>query len=229
MNGLDFSAIVPAADYLFGEGMVITLIITCVASVLGIALGTVLAVMRMSPRLWLSLPAALYVNTLRSIPLVIIIFSLYFMLPIVGAWVVGSVYPLQIGALVAALVSFTLFEAAYFAEIIRSGIQSIRSGQIQAGQAIGLSHSQVMIHIVLPQAIRNMIPPLLTRVIIVFKDTSLVYVVSLTDFLGAATNIGMNQGRLTEMYIFVAATYFVICFVVSQIVNRIDVKLRVIR
>jgi glutamate/aspartate transport system permease protein len=229
MGNLDFSAIVPSLGYLFGQGMVVTLIITVVSSVLGIALGTMLAIMRMSPKIWLSAPATLYINTLRSIPLLLVIFAVYFMLPIVGAWVVGSPYPLQIGALRAALVSFTLFEAAYFAEIIRSGIQSIRAGQVQAGQAIGLSQTQVMRYVILPQAVRNMIPPLLMRVIIIFQDTALVYVVSLTDFLGAASNVGINQGRLTEMYIFVAATYFIICFVVSKIVNRIDANLRVIR
>lgn len=229
MLNLDFTSIPPSLGYLFGTGMATSLLITVVAAVCGILLGAVLAAMRMSSKRWLSMAAGFYINTFRSLPLLLIIFTFYFLMPYIGAWIVGSPNPIRVGALRAALVSFTLFEAAYFAEIIRSGIQSISRGQIQAGEAIGLKPWQVLRYIVFPQALRNMIPPLLMRTLILFQDTSLVYVVSLTDFLGAATNVGQRDGRLTEVYLFVAATYFVICFVVSRLVNRLDRRLKVAR
>lgn len=229
MANLDFSSIIPSFHYLFIRGMGTTLAITAVAAVIGILLGMVFAVMRLSPKKWLSLPAGIYVNTMRSIPLLLIIFSIYFLLPYVGAWVIGAAYPIKVGTFRTALVSFTLFEAAYFAEIIRSGIQSISLGQAAAGRAIGLTNVQTLRYVVLPQALRNMIPPLLLRVLILFQDTSLVYVVSLTDFLGAATKVGQRDGRLTEMYLFVAVVYFVICFTVSKLVKRLETRLKVIR
>lgn len=226
MLNLDFSTVGPSLGYLFGEGMLTSLAITIVAGIFGMLLGGVLAVMRLSRHRWLSWPAAFYINSFRSLPLILIIFGFYFLMPYVGAWILRSPYPVNIGAFRAALISFTLFEAAYFAEIIRSGIQSIPKGQVRAGQAIGLRPLTILIHIVLPQAVRNMIPPLLLRTLILFQDTSLVYVVSLTDFLGAATKLGQRDGRLTEMYLLVAVTYFVICFVVSKLVNRLDQRLK---
>lgn len=229
MSQLDFSSILPSLNFLFARGMMTTLAITAVAAVVGMGIGTVLAVMRLSPRTWLSVPAAFYVNTMRSIPLLLIIFWFYFLMPYVGAWIVGSPYPVKVGAFRAALVSFSLFEAAYFAEIVRSGIQSIPSGQVAAGRAVGLTEFQILRYVVLPQAIRNMIPPLLLRILILFQDTSLVYVVSLTDFLGAATVVGQRDGRLTEMYLFVAAVYFVICFTVSKLVKHLEIRLKVVR
>ena len=226
MLNLDFSTLWPSLSYLFGEGMVTSLAITVVAAFVGMLLGGVLAVMRLSRHRWLSWPATVYINAFRSVPLILVIFGFYFLMPYVGGWILRSPYPMNIGAFRAALISFTLFEAAYFAEIIRSGIQSIPKGQVRAGQAIGLRPSTIMLDIVLPQAFRNMIPPLLLRTLILFQDTSLVYVMSLTDFLGAATKVGQRDGRLTEMYLFVAITYFVICFVVSKLVNRLDRRLK---
>lgn len=228
-SALDFSGLVPALTYLFGDGMVLTLAITAIAGVVGLVLGIGLAVMRISPYRVLSVPAGLYVNLMRSVPLLLVIFWFYFLVPYIGAWIIGSPRPIQIGAFRSAVITFTLFEAAYFCEIIRSGIQSVRRGQILAGLALGLSYRQTLARVILPQAIRNMTPSLFTRVIVLFQDTSLLYVLSLTDFLGAATKIGQRDGRLTEMYLFVAAVYFVICFVASRAVKRIEKRVKVVR
>lgn len=228
-SGLDFSGLIPELAYLFGEGMVLTLAVTAIAGVVGLVLGIGLAVLRISPYRVLSVPAALYVNLMRSVPLLLVIFWFYFLVPYIGAWIIGSPRPVQIGAFRSAVITFTLFEAAYFCEIIRSGIQSVRRGQISAGLALGLSYRQTLARVILPQAIRNMTPSLFTRVIVLFQDTSLLYVLSLTDFLGAATKIGQRDGRLTEMYLFVAAVYFVICFVASRAVKRIEKRVKVSR
>ncbi|MGY3410818.1 glutamate/aspartate transport system permease protein [Bradyrhizobium sp. GM5.1] len=225
----DFSGLVSALPYLFGDGMVLTIGLTLLAGGMGLALGICLAILRISPYRALSVPAGLYVNLMRSVPLLLVIFWFYFLVPYMGAWIIGSPRPVQVGAFRSAVVSFTLFEAAYFCEIIRSGIQSVRRGQIAAGMALGLKYRQTLTHVILPQALRNMMPALFTRVIVLFQDTSLVYVLSLTDFLGAAAKVGQRDGRLSEMYLFVAAVYFVVCFVASRAVKRIEKRVRVIR
>lgn len=218
----DFAAIWDAIPYLFKTGMSFTLMLTAVAGVLGIVLGTLLAMMRLS-RFWLlSLPAGIYVNTFRSIPLLLIIFWFYFLMPYIGAWVTGASRPISVGAYKSALITFTLFEAAYFCEIIRAGIQSVAARQMGAALAIGLTSRQAMLYVILPQAIKNMTPSLFTRLIILFQDTSLVYVLSLTDFLGAAAKVGQRDGRLVELYLFVALVYLVICFSASQLVKYLD-------
>ncbi|MDQ8035045.1 amino acid ABC transporter permease [Bordetella genomosp. 1] len=229
MGNFDFKVILDAAPYLFTQGMSFTLSLTAVAGVLGLALGTLLAMMRLSRHKWLSVPAGIYVNVMRSIPLLLVIFWFYFLVPYIAAWIVGSSTPLRVGALNSAVITFTLFEAAYFCEIMRAGIQSIPRGQVSASLAIGLTPWQGMRYIVLPQALRNMVPALLTRVIILFQDTSLVYVLSLTDFLGAASKIGQRDGRLVELYLFVAVVYFVICFTASRLVKRLEKRTRVLR
>lgn len=218
----DFSHLGEALPYLFFDGMGLTLGLTALAGVMGLLLGTLLAIARLSPIRLISVPAALYVNLMRSVPLLLVIFWFYFLVPYIGAWIVGSPRPIQVGAFRSAIVSFTLFEAAYFCEIIRSGIQSISRGQVSASLALGLTYPQALRSVILPQAVRNMMPALFTRLIILFQDTSLVYVVSLTDFLGAATKIGQRDGRLTEMYIFVALVYLVICLTASRFVKRME-------
>jgi len=143
--------------------------------------------------------------------------------------ITGSERPPQVGAERTAIVTFIMFEAAYFCEIMRAGIQSIPKGQVYAAYALGLGYGQAMRLVVLPQAFRNMIPVLLTQIIILFQDTSLTYVISATDFLGAASKIGQRDGRLVEMYTFVAVVYFVISFTLSQLVKRLQKKIAVIR
>ena len=194
----DFDVIQRSWIYLFRDGMTFTVTLTALAMLGGIALGTILALMRLSSIKILSGFAGGYVNLMRSLPLVLVIFWFFFLVPYVGGWISGSSQPMKVGAFASALITFTLFEAAFYCEIMRAGIQSIPKGQVAAGYAVGLNYRQTMSYIVLPQAFRNMLPVLLTQTIILFQDTSLVYVLSLTDFLGAASKIAQRDGRLAE-------------------------------
>jgi len=159
------------------------------------------------------------------LPLVLVIFWFYFLVPYIGQWLTGSSRPIRVGAFTSSLVTFILFEAAYFSEIMRAGIQSISRGQPAAAQALGLSYSQTMRYVVLPQAFRNMLPVLLTQAIVLFQDTSLVYVLSIPDFLGAASKVAQRDGRLVEMYLFAAAVYFVISSAASFGVRRLQTRI----
>jgi len=225
----DFSVILSNLPYLFFDGMRFTLMLTALATIGGVVLGTLIALMRLSGVPGVSHFAAGYTNLMRSLPFVLVIFWFYFLLPYVGQWVIGASRPIAVGAFMSALVTFTLFEAAYFSEIMRAGIQSIPRGQVSAGYALGLRYWQVMSYVVLPQAFRNMLPVLLTQTIILFQDTSLVYVLSITDFLGAASKIAQRDGRLVEMYLFAAVVYFAISFALSQIVRRLQARTAIVR
>jgi glutamate/aspartate transport system permease protein len=158
-----------------------------------------------------------------------VIFWFFFLGPYIGAWIIGADRPISVGAFWSAVITFTMFEAAYYCEIMRAGIQSIPRGQVWAGYALGLNYWQTMGRIVLPQAFRNMIPVLLTQTIILFQDTSLVYVISATDFLGAAAKIANRDYRLVEMYVFVAIVYFIISYSLSMLVRRLQNRIAVIR
>ena len=228
-SDFDFDVIIRSLPYLFIDGMSFTLMLTALATVCGIIIGTILALMRLSGLAPLSLFAAGYVNLMRSVPLVLMIFWFYFLVPYIGQWVTGAAQPIQVGAFVSSLVTFTLFEAAFFAEIMRAGIQSISRGQVAASQALGLNYPQTMGYIVLPQAFRNMVPILLTQTIILFQDTSLVYVLSITDFMGAASKVAQRDGRLVEMYLFAAVVYFLISLTASQLVLRLQSRIAIIR
>jgi len=195
----------------------------------GLFFGTLLALARLSPIKWLSGFAGGYVNLMRSIPLVLVIFWFFFLMPEILQWATRAERPVQIGAERTAIITFILFEAAYFCEIMRAGIQSIPKGQVNSAYALGLTYGQAMRLVILPQAFRNMIPILLTQTIILFQDTSLVYVISATDFVGAASKIAQRDGRLVEMYLFVAVVYFVICYTLSFMVKRLQRKIAVIR
>jgi glutamate/aspartate transport system permease protein len=216
-----------SAGYLFREGMTFTVTLTVLAMTGGIILGTLLAMMRLSSIKWVSMFAGGYVNLMRSVPLLLVIFWFYFLVPYIGAWLIGAKQPVQVGAILSSVITFTLFEAAYYCEIMRAGIQSIPRGQVWAGYALGLNYWQTMGTVVLPQAFRNMLPVLLTQTIILFQDTSLVYVLSITDFLGAAAKVAQRDGRLVEMYLFVAVVYFIISFFLSYQVKRLQAKLAV--
>ena len=229
MAGYDFDVIERSLPYLFKEGMTFTITLTLLAMAGGIIFGTILAMMRMGRFAPLSFVAGAYVNVIRSVPLVLVIFWFYFLMPYVGAWIIGASRPVAVGAFLSCVITFTLFEAAYYCEIMRAGIQSIPRGQVAAGQALGLNYWQTMGTVVLPQAFRNMTPVLLTQTIILFQDTSLVYVISVTDFLGAAAKIANRDYRLIEMYSFVAVVYFVISFSLSLLVKRLQSKIAVIR
>lgn len=219
MYEFDWSSI-PGAVPLLAKGMLISLEVTLTAIIVGILWGTVLAVLRMSNTRWIAWISAGYVNLFRSVPLVMVILWFYLIVP----QALKSIFGSGIGdiRLTSALIAFALFEAAYYSEIIRAGIQSIPRGQIAAGQALGLTQNQTMRLIILPQAFRNMLPLLLTQAIILFQDTSLVYVIGLSDFFGTAYKVGDRDGRLVEMLLFAGAIYFAICFSISRIVKTLQ-------
>jgi glutamate/aspartate transport system permease protein len=229
LGQFDFNVIERSWGYLFREGMTFTLTLTALAMTGGIIFGTLLAMMRLSSIKPLAWVAGVYVNLMRSIPLVLVIFWFYFLVPYIGAYIIGSSQPIKVGAFYSSVITFTLFEAAYYCEIMRAGIQSVSRGQVSAGYALGLDYWQVMGKVILPQAFRNMIPILLTQTIVLFQDTSLVYVLSITDFLGAASKVAQRDGRLVEMYLFAALVYFVICFGGSLLVKQLQKKVAIVR
>ena len=203
------------------KGLVFSVQLTLIAMIGGIALGTVLALMRLSGKKWLVIPAAFYVNTLRSIPLVMVILWFFLLIPLM----IGR----PMGAELSAIITFTVFEAAYYSEIMRAGIQSVPRGQVHAGYAVGMSYGQTMQLIVLPQAFRNMLPVLLTQTIILFQDTSLVYAIGAYDLLKGFEVAGKNFNRPVETYLLAALVYFVICFSLSMLVRRLQQKIQIIR
>ncbi|MBC7860235.1 MAG: ABC transporter permease subunit [Burkholderiaceae bacterium] len=229
LGNFDFDVISRSWVYLFQTGMAFTLQLTVLAMAGGIVLGTLLAMMRLSSIKPVSMLATGYVNLVRSVPLVLVIFWFYFLVPYIAAWVIGAAEPVTVGAFSSALITFVMFEAAYYCEIMRSGIQSIPRGQVWAGQALGMSYWQMMSTIVLPQAFRNMIPVLLTQTIVLFQDVSLVYVLSIPDFVGAASKVAQRDGRLVEMYAFVAVVYFILCYGLSMLVKRLHQRVAIIR
>ena len=226
MTGFDFSVITSNWQFL-AKGLAYTFQVTLVAMIGGIILGTLLAMMRLSSIKPLSLFAAGYVNLFRSIPLVQVILAFYLIIPIALAVFTGQMKP--IGAENSAYFTFTIFEAAYYSEIMRAGIQSIAKGQVGAGYALGFTYGQVMRYVVLPQAFRNMLPILLTQTIILFQDISLVYAIGATDFFGAADKINQRDLRPVEMYMTVAVVYFIISFSLSALVKRLQTRIAVIR
>ncbi len=203
------------------KGLIFSVQLTIIATIGGILLGTVLALMRLSGKPWLTLPATAYVNTMRSIPLVMVILWFFLLIPLM----IGK----PIGVNLSAIITFIAFEAAYFSEIVRAGIQSIPKGQVCAGQALGMTYSQNMRLVVLPQAFRNMIPVFMTQTIILFQDTSLVYAIGAYDLLKGFEIAGKNFGRPIETYLLAAVTYFLICFTLSRIVKRIQEKVAIVR
>ena len=228
MDGFDFDVIARALPYLLG-GLQYTLQLTLVAAAGGIFFGTLLALARLSPLRPLALAAAGYVNLMRAVPLLLVIFWFYFLVPVLLQSLTGAERPPQIGAERSAYFTFIMFEAAYFCEIVRAGIQSVSRGQAAAGYALGLGYRQVMARIVLPQAFRNMLPVLLTQSIILFQDVSLVSLLNVTDFVGAAVKIAQRDSRVVEMYLFVAVVYFVLCTALSAGVRRLQRRIAVVR
>ncbi|MEG0148032.1 MAG: amino acid ABC transporter permease [Comamonas sp.] len=203
------------------KGLYFSLFLTAVATLGGIFFGTLLALMRLSGKQWLVLPATIYVNGMRSVPLVMVILWFFLLMPML----IGR----PIGAETSAIITFIAFEAAYFSEIMRAGIQSIPRGQVFAGQAMGMTYGQNMRLVVLPQAFRNMLPVLLTQTIILFQDTSLVYAIGAYDMLKGFEIAGKNYGRPIESYLAAALTYFVICYALSWFVKRLHKKIAIIR
>ena len=203
------------------KGLVFSVQLTLIAMVGGIVIGTVLALMRLSGKKPLVMAAAFYVNTLRSIPLVMVILWFFLLIPLL----IGR----SLGAELSAIITFTVFEAAYYSEIMRAGIQSVSKGQVNAGYAVGMTYAQCMKLIVLPQAFRNMLPVLLTQTIILFQDTSLVYAIGAYDLLKGFEIAGKNFNRPVETYLVAAVVYFIICFSLSMLVRRLQKKIAIIR
>lgn len=222
MYEYDWSSIPGALPFLW-DGMKISLEITLNAVVVGIVWGTLLAMMRLSSSKPLALFAAAYVNLFRAVPLVMVLLWFFLIVP----KFIEQLFSLPPGTdlrLTSAMVGFALFESAYYSEIIRAGIQSVPKGQMSACFALGMTYGQAMRLVILPQAFRNMVPLLLTQAIILFQDTSLVYVSALADFFGAAYKVGDRDGRLVELLLFAGAIYFLICFSASWIVKRLQKK-----
>jgi glutamate/aspartate transport system permease protein len=203
------------------KGFFFSIQLTIVAMIGGVLLGTALALMRLSGKPALVMPAAAYVNTMRSIPLVMVILWFFLLIPLL----IGR----PMGAEVSAMITFTLFEAAYYSEIMRAGIQSVPKGQVHAGYAVGMTYAQSMQLIVLPQAFRNMLPVLMTQTIILFQDTSLVYAIGAYDLLKGFEIAGKNFNRPVETYLVAAVVYFVICFSLSMVVRQLQKKIAIIR
>jgi glutamate/aspartate transport system permease protein len=222
MGGLDLSFINwEIISKFVVNGFWFSVQLTIISTLGGIFFGTLLALMRLSGKKALALPATIYVNGMRSIPLVMVILGFFLLIP----FLIGR----PIGAELSAIITFVAFEAAYFSEIMRAGIQSIPRGQVHAGQAVGMTYSQNMRLIVLPQAFRNMLPILLTQTIILFQDTSLVYAIGAYDLLKGFTTAGKIYGRPEEAYILAAVVYFVICFGMSYMVKKLQAKIGIVR
>ena len=215
LENFDFDVIIGSLPFLM-KGLKVSFYLTFLALIGGIVFGTLLALMRVSKFKILSYISMTYVNFLRSMPLILVIFWFFFLVPLVIGRPIGGFY--------SAVIAFTMFEAAYYSEIIRAGLLSVSKNQIAAARATGLSYSQSMIHVILPQAFRNMVPILLTQAVILFQDTSLVYVVSLRDFMTTSVIVAQSQSRLVEMYIFAALVYFIICFAFSFMIKKLQNK-----
>jgi glutamate/aspartate transport system permease protein len=203
------------------SGLYFSVQLTIIATLGGILFGTVLALMRLSGKPFLVMPATAYVNGMRSIPLVMVILWFFLLVPLLIGRPVGAEY--------SAVITFIAFEAAYFSEIMRAGIQSIPRGQVYAGQALGMTYGQNMRLVVLPQAFRNMLPVLLTQTIILFQDTSLVYAIGAYDLLKGFSTAGKIYGRPEEAYLMAAVVYFIICISLSYLVKRLQAKIAIIR
>lgn len=225
MYDFDFSPVPRAIPHLW-QGMKVTLQITVTAMGVGIALGTLLAMMRLARNRLLSAFSAAYVNLFRAVPLIMVLLWFFLIVPDLIVRIFNLPRTANVGV-TSAMVAFSLFQAAYYAEIIRAGIQSVKAGQIGAALALGMTYGQAMRLVVLPQAFRNMTPLLLTQTIILFQDTSLVYVSSVADFFGVANIVGTRDGRPVELILFAGAVYFVICFALSTLVKRWQDRLKV--
>lgn len=199
---MDLNVIIDNMAYLFG-GLALTFEIAALAIGFGLCWGILLGMGRLSKNRLIYYPSSAYVHFFRGIPLILVIFWIYFLLPLI----IGD----SLGEFVAVVVSFTLYEASYFAEIIRSGIQSVPAGQVNAGLATGLRPHQLAFHVILPQALRNMVPSLVNHAVVIFQDTSLAYVIGLREFLRRVNLVDAREARSVELYLFAGLVYFIIC------------------
>lgn len=215
MGGFDFQVIVDNFPFLM-RGLLTTFQLAIIAISGGLILGILVGMARLSSRPYVYYPATVFVNFLRSLPLILVIFWFYFLVPILAGRPLGD--------FLSASIAFIVFEATYFAEIIRAGIQSIPKGQMQAAYSTALNYRQMMGYVVVPQAMRNMIPSLLTQSVIIFQDTSLAYVIGLKEFLRSGSIVDAREVRSLEIYAFVGIVYFLICFTMSTLAKRWERK-----
>ena len=199
----------------FGGG---TLALAVPSIGLGFVLGVLVALARLSRLPVLYYPATLYVQVIRGVPLVMVIFWFWFFIPIA--------FGVPLPQYWVALIAFVVFEAAYLGEIIRAGIQSVPRGQVEAARATGLGYLAVMRHVVLPQALRNMLPSLVTQFIILFKDTSLASIIGYMDLTKAAQTVNQREIRPFELYLFIAVVYWIITYGMSRLSRALESKMR---
>ncbi|MDG9730205.1 ABC transporter permease subunit [Ignatzschineria sp. RMDPL8A] len=205
------------------QGMAVSLQITVIAIIVGIVWGTILTIIRLYAPKPIALLATGYVNLFRSIPLIMVLMWFY----IAIGPSIQHLFGLDNSAsvrLIWAIVAFSLFEAAYYSEIIRAGFLSVRKQQMNAALALGMTRLQAIFNVILPQALRNMVPLLLTQAIILFQDTSLVYIMSLNDFFRATDIIGYNNNAKMELILFAGFIYFIICFTLSSGVRYLQTR-----
>ena len=221
---LDFSVVWRNLDFLiiqgflgFGNFVGGTLRLAIPSIVLGFILGIFIGLGRLSRRAWLRVPATLYVEFFRGVPLVMVIFWIWIVIPMV--------LKIKIPEFSVALTAFVIFEAAYLGEIVRAGVQSVPRGQVEAATAVGLSSSQTMRHVVLPQALKNMIPSLVTQFIVLFKDTSLASIIGFMDLTKAAQVVNNREIRPFELYLFIAVVYWVCTYSMSRYARSLEKRL----
>jgi len=215
MGGYDWQVIPNNLSFLM-QGLATTFQLALAAITGGLLLGILVGMARLTSIKLLYYPATAFVNVMRSLPLILVIFWFYFLVPLIAGRPMGDFF--------SACVAFVIFEAAYFAEIVRAGIQSISAGQLQAAYSTGFSYRDTMRYIIIPQALRNMVPSLLTQAVVTFQDTSLAYVIGLKEFLRSASIVDAREMRSLELYAFVGAVYFVICFAMSKMSKKLEAK-----
>jgi len=218
---LDLSVIVNNFKFLVVQGLLGvggfaggTLRLAIPAIVLGFVLGIFIGLARLARASWISVPATVYVEFFRGVPLVMVIFWIWFIIP--------QLLRFPIPEYGVALTAFVIFEAAYFGEIVRAGIQSVPRGQVEAATAVGLTRAQTMRHVVLPQALRNMVPSIVTQMIVLFKDTSLASIIGYVDLTKAAQIVNNREIRPFELYLFIAAVYWICTYSMSRVAQRFE-------
>jgi His/Glu/Gln/Arg/opine family amino acid ABC transporter permease subunit len=218
---LDVSVVVNNFTFLMVQGFLGigpfvggTLRLAVPAIVLGFLLGIFVGLARLAAAPWIRLPATAYVEFFRGVPLVMVIFWIWFIIP--------QLLRLPIPEYGVALTAFVIFEAAYFGEIVRAGVQTVPRGQVEAARALGLTGTQSMRHVVLPQALRNMLPSIVTQMIILFKDTSLASIIGYVDLTKAAQIVNNREIRPFELYLFIAVVYWVCTYAMSRFARRLE-------
>jgi polar amino acid transport system permease protein len=214
----DFTPVIANVP-LLAQGLVNTLKITGVSLGGGLVLGLGFALMRLSPRSFLSVPAGFVIEVFRTTPPLVQLFWMFFALPLIAG--------IEMTPFTAAVVTFSIQSGAFFAEVFRAGIQSIERGQWDGARAIGMNHAQAMRRIILPQAIKRMIPAFLERSIELMKTTTLVATIAYADLLFQANEISQKTFRPLETYTVVALVYFVVIFAVSLLARQLERRLAV--